>query len=103
MSELAIDVVQVDEGGVTCVVRGDIDASTVTTFRSQLEDLLDEGHTRIRLEADRLSFLDSTGLRVLADLDRRCRDAGGGITVVRPTSEVRRVLEIADLDQHFSA
>ena len=47
------------------------------------------------LDLREVTFLDSSGLRVIIQQERRARDAGRGFGVVPGSPEVQRILEIA--------
>lgn len=55
----------------------------------------------IELDVSRLEFIDSTGLRALVELEERLRADGRRLRLDAPSDNVVRVLQIADLDEHF--
>jgi len=44
-----------------------------------------------------VSFMDSSGLRVLMDATTRARDSGGDLIVAHPTAAIVRLVEISGL------
>lgn len=85
----------VDEGedGKTLVLQGEIDMSNV-------EDLVDAALSRpdrrgLRLHMQRVTFIDSTGVRGLL---RIAEAYGGELEVVAPHPTVRKVLRVLGLD-----
>jgi len=90
-------------GGRWCVVRvsGEVDIQTSPVLEEQLQSLLDQGVSSIRVDLGDVSFLDSTGLSVLVGGLRRCQSAGGDLRVVSPRPNVRKVLEITGLTEAF--
>ena len=68
-------------------------------------------HEFLRVEADRpavlvvdlrgLTFIDSTGLRIILATDSRCRQSGGRLLVVPGPPPVHRVFRISLLDQRL--
>ena len=85
----------VDEGedGKTLVLQGEIDMSNV-------EDLVDAAlsrpdRERLRLHMERVTFIDSTGIRGLL---RIAEAYGGELEVVAPHPTVRKVLRVLGLD-----
>ena len=85
----------VDEGedGKTLVLQGEIDMSNV-------EDLVDAAlsrpdRERLRLHMERVTFIDSTGIRGLL---RIAEAYGSELEVVAPHPTVRKVLRVLGLD-----
>jgi anti-anti-sigma factor len=48
-----------------------------------------------------LTFMDSTGVHALIDVERRCRRRGVRFAVIRGSSAVDRVLSVLGLDRMF--
>jgi anti-sigma B factor antagonist len=92
-----------------------VDASTRTTFvaphgeldlatRPELEEALADalGHARrVVLDLRGLSFIDSSGLRVLVDTELRARATDVGFAIRDGTPVVAHVLQITGLADHF--
>jgi anti-anti-sigma factor len=55
-------------------------------------------HRRIAVELDAVSFLDSTGIRVLQSLRTRSRELNIEVSFVKPSAAVERVLDAAGLN-----
>lgn len=49
-----------------------------------------------------VTFMDSSGLRALLDLQNACRRGGQELTLARPSEAVVRVIELVDLTADFS-
>jgi anti-anti-sigma factor len=88
--------------GVTCsdgiaVMRmsGELDVSNAEWLYECLHDAMDAGIFEIVLDLERLTFMDSTGLSVLAGANRRISAAGGRLTVLSPTPIVKRLFDTA--------
>jgi anti-anti-sigma factor len=64
------------------LIRGEIDAATVPDLASTVESLPDTV-TSVELDLDEVSFVDSTGLGVIAALINRLEPAGGRV-LLRP-------------------
>lgn len=76
-------------------VAGEIDAATCTILRDAIDAHLSTDV--VRLDMADVTFIDSTGLQVLAAA-RAVRD----VTLVRPSDVVRRAVEITGLDRILS-
>lgn len=79
-----------------CVLRlcGDVDLLTVSSLQRALEDTPARTSHRVILDCTRLSYIDSTGLSLLANF---CK-AGLRVVLATPSSTVRRILHIMALD-----
>lgn len=82
-------------------VAGELDAHDGQLLHDELVQHLDAGRDAIRVDLSEVSFIDSSGLRVLLQAEERCRAAGGSLTLERPGPQVRYILEITDLSARF--
>jgi anti-sigma B factor antagonist len=84
--------------GVTVIrVDGDLDLSTVAAFDAELEHWL--GSSRLVVELEGCTFIDSSALRAVVRAQRRVVESGGSMALVAPSQPASRVLEIATLDR----
>ena len=91
-----------DEGVVRVVLSGDLDVSTATSVEERLMALEDgELPPRLILDLSGLRFIDSTGLSLLINADRRGRKAGRHVTIVSGTGPPRRILETTGLGRRL--
>jgi len=51
----------------------------------------------VKVDVAGVSFMDSSGLRVLMDATTRARDQGGDLIVANPTAAIVRLVEISGL------
>lgn len=61
-------------------------------LRAQLKQLFADGRTKVVINLERLSFVDSAGLGCLASCYATARKQGGLIKLVGPTGQVRKAL-----------
>jgi anti-anti-sigma factor len=81
---------------------GEIDASAVPRLAEAVEQL--PGHAgAIVLDVKDVSFIDSSGLRVLIALAERARGEGRVVELDNPSSFVTRLLEITGLTDMFGS
>jgi anti-sigma B factor antagonist len=88
--------VQCDDAVATVVVSGELDIATA----QQLSAIVAEhGDARLLvLDLNAVTFIDSTGLRVLIEADRACAGTGSRLVVLAGDGPVRRLLDLCDLD-----
>ncbi len=82
------------KGRLEAVLSGEIDLSTVGELEDRLEGPLDSGPSLLVLDLRQVTFLDSSGLRLLLRLDERQRAGGGRMVLVQGGRRVARVFEL---------
>jgi anti-anti-sigma factor len=80
------------------VLEGELDIATTPRADAEIRRVEQNGARVIVLDLRKLTFMDSTGLRLLVAADARARDAGHRLAIVRGPAAVHRVLEITGLD-----
>jgi anti-anti-sigma factor len=88
-----------DGAGSTLVVAGELDAHSAPALRERLG--VSTGGDEIALDMSGITFMDSSGLRVLIDAHQEAADRDRRLVVVEPSASVRRVLEIAGVLDHL--
>ncbi len=88
-----------DDGTVTTSVHGDVDPSTASQLEGELLAAFFGAADADRLVIDLsgVSFMDSSGLRVLIGAARSCRERDAALVVRNPSPVVGRLLEITQL------
>lgn len=80
------------------VLVGEIDAHTAPSLAAALEPL---PAGDVVLDVAGVTFLDSSGLRVLLGLSRAARQAGHAVVLLTPSAAVRRVVDISGVGEHL--
>lgn len=85
-----------EDGATVVALSGELDFGTVAQVQQRLTELRDAGEPVV-LDLDRLTFMDSTGIRLVltACEDARARD--WRFSVTRGSERVQRVLEAAQV------
>jgi anti-sigma B factor antagonist len=78
-------------------VTGEVDSTSAPQLRDAIDGLLDDDVRELVLDLDRVTFLDSAGLAVLAGTHRRTGTAGVRFRVLASTRAVIRPLQITGL------
>jgi anti-anti-sigma factor len=71
---------------VTLSITGELDLSTVAVLAESVGRLGGDGK-QLTLDLSELSFMDSTGLRLLIELDQQARREAWKLVLIRPRHE----------------
>jgi anti-sigma B factor antagonist len=98
--QLGVEVRIRADGAVVVHLSGEVDASVA----ERLKDVIHLGGSGLDLVVDlrAVSFLDSAGLRALVRAKRACDDQARAFVVTAPSGTVRRVLQLAGLDDYLT-
>lgn len=72
--------------GVTLKITGELDLSTGPVLEETIAGLRHE-LTALTLDLSDLAFMDSTGLRLLIEIDQRAREEEWSLALIRPEQE----------------
>jgi anti-sigma B factor antagonist len=86
-----------DSGVLRVVARGEIDFDSAELLSTRLTSLIDHGAVVVVLDTTDVTFLDSSGLRVIIAAANRLRALGGQLFIEGMSGAVQRVLEITGL------
>lgn len=89
------------DGLAHVVLTGELDLSTIDRVERELNRVEGEGPEVVALDLSRLTFLDSSGLRVIVSADKRARRENRRFVVVRGSETVQRVFSITRLDEQL--
>ena len=82
-------------------LEGEIDLHESPQIMDRLNPLIARKSPRVHLDLSRVSYIDSSGLAVFIDAMQRVQSYGGEFALVAMRDSVRKILEIARLDQIF--
>jgi anti-anti-sigma factor len=97
---LEVETVEGD-GLVRLVLQGELDLSTVSKVEEELRRAEAAEPALLALDLSQLTFLDSTGLRLIVTADQRAREQGRRLAVVKGPDPVQRVFAITRLDERL--
>jgi anti-sigma B factor antagonist len=92
-SVVTIDTVTVGRRMVLGVT-GEVDMSTVQQLRTAIDEALEAAPAELWIDFTDTVFMDSTGLHVVLDANERLLARNGGLSIISPEGNVRRLLEI---------
>lgn len=83
-------------------VAGEVDLETAAQLGDHALAAVRDVSPHLVLDLSGVTFMDSTGLKVLLSIQRRAEVAQGSLAVVGTTRSVRRILTLTGLDQTFA-
>lgn len=89
-------------GGVTLALAGELDVASAAAFAERIDGALIEGCENLVLDLAGVEFLDSTGILVMLDAQRRLADLGVGLALTEAHGPVMRTLGITGLLSRLS-
>jgi anti-sigma B factor antagonist len=95
---------EVHRNGTTAWVHpaGDLDLDTVHRVESALAELREEGCSNLVLDLRALTFMDSTGLRLVIRWHTAARGEGFQFAIVPGPEVVQRVFRLTGMDAHVT-
>jgi anti-sigma B factor antagonist len=94
--------VEPDRGRVRVVPHGEIDVATVGELERRLRELRDSGFDQLVVDLRGVTFMDSTGLRLLLAWDDEARRNGIGFRLVAGSDPVQRLFELSGVASRFA-
>ncbi len=89
-------------GAVELEVSGRLDAYWADHLGAAIEDSVQAGGHRLRLDMAGVVYMSSAGIRVLLRVRKQLQALGGSFAVVNPSAAVRGVLEMVGLQVLFA-
>jgi anti-anti-sigma factor len=82
---------------------GELDIATVDKLRAEVDRLRESGFSKLVLDLREVRFLDSTGLRLVLELDQAARDASQDLQLIRGSAVVQRIFDVTQVTErlHF--
>ena len=94
MDRFSVSVEERDPARFVVTVAGELDLSQAEELGARLDALIKPGGI-VALDVAGLTFMDSTGLRVLLQATAHAAARGAGFRLVAPQAAVLRVLELS--------
>ena len=90
-----------DGGESRLRIRGRFDAATLQDINQSIEAVLAEHPTRVTLDLEQVSLMDSSGVGAIVSLWKRMKAYGGVVVVVGARDQPLAVLQVLKLDAVF--
>jgi anti-sigma B factor antagonist len=89
------------DGPIVLHVEGELDMGSAPLFGDALTALAESGETSVLVDADRLGFMDSSGLHHLIRAKAQFEAAGGELRVINQSDQVIRLFAVSGLTEQF--
>ena len=97
----SLRILTVDHGEVVRIALfGDLDRATLVALVRELRECLRGPGSVFVVDLAALEFLDGAAFRMLLDFGRELRAGGRHLSLVNPTPQVRRILEVTAMVHH---
>lgn len=97
---LQIDVSE-EENRIVLALDGELDMASSPRLERVVEELEMEGKPTVVLDLQQLAFIDSTGLRIILSVHKRCHERGQELAVTRGSQQVERLLSVTGMAAHL--
>jgi anti-sigma B factor antagonist len=98
-----MNITEREQNGVTIfVLEGRVDSEGAVDLDLALQTAVSEGKHKTVLDMSQVRYINSAGLRTLADILTQNKQNGGDLKLVNLNPKVRRVLQIIGFDKFFS-
>jgi anti-anti-sigma factor len=84
-------------GGRTLALTGELDLDSANKFEEAVREVCASG-TGLVIDLRKVTFMDSTGLRVLIVAGTLCEEKGHELRII-PSEDIQRILEMTGLDR----
>jgi anti-sigma B factor antagonist len=92
-----------EESSGLCLVgvRGRLDHTLTPQLEKELNQLIDEGHTRLIVDLTEVQYINSGGLRCLVSAWRSARQQQGNVTLCGLNNRLQEVFGMVGFDKVF--
>jgi anti-sigma B factor antagonist len=98
-----MNITEREQNGVTIfTLEGRVDSEGAVDLDLALQTATSEGKSKMVLEMSQVRYMNSSGLRTLADILTQNRKNGGDLKLVNLHPKVQRVFQIIGFDKFFS-
>jgi anti-sigma B factor antagonist len=93
--------VRIQDGRACLCLAGEVDVASIDHCRAPAAELLSSNLRQIAVDLTQVTFMDSSGLGLLAELVRHGQDVGAPVLVIDAQPIVRDAITTCGLDQYL--
>lgn len=99
---MKIEVIDTQKGGIHLVkIEGRLDASFSLQLEDEIDRLMEQKTKSIILDFSGVTYLSSSGVRVLLSINKETEDTGG-LVLVNLRDVAKKIIEVAELDDFLT-
>ncbi len=80
---------------------GELDVSNIPELKKVFNQILHEGHTKVVIDLDKVTYMDSSALGVLVNGLKELRQRNGTLKIANLTGNVERIFKLTRLIKFF--
>lgn len=80
-------------------ISGEIDIHTCPKVKDQMTSVISEGHHHFILDLEKTSYIDSTGLGVIAHIAKSINEYNGKIYIVSNNAHLKKLFTVSGLER----
>ncbi len=82
-------------------LEGSLDIYSAPFLKRQIHSLIDEGIDSLVIDMLKIKLIDSSGISLLANLQKRMKSEEGNFYLLNVNPDVQIILKLASLDKYF--
>jgi len=99
---MKIEVIDTQRNGIHLVrIEGRLDANFSSQLEDEIDEVLEQKTKSIILDFSEVTYLSSSGLRVLLSINKETK-SDGGLVLINLRDIVKKVIEVAELDDYLT-
>ncbi|MDH5657374.1 MAG: STAS domain-containing protein [Spirochaetia bacterium] len=83
-------------------IDGDVNLYSVSQLRKNISQLIDDGNHSIIIDMKNVRYMDSSGIALLANLQKKIKTTNGFFGILQMNNEIKNILRLAALEKYFS-
>lgn len=83
-------------------ISGEVNLYSVSKLRKDIMKMIDDTVSSLVIDMKALSHMDSSGIALLANLQKQIRSNGGSFYMMNVNDDIKNVLKLAALDKFFN-
>ena len=81
---------------------GALAAKNILEIRALFDEILKSDHRKIALDLSAVNYLDSMGVGILINFNKRVAKNHGRMAVINPSQVVSEIFDVADTDKYLT-
>jgi anti-sigma B factor antagonist len=96
---MTFDITTAPDGLVRFAIAGELDTSSASVLRKEIDALLEKSPRRVEVDLSGLKTIDSSGVGVIVSLYKRVRAQGGEVLITGLQDQPLAIFKLLKLDR----